>query len=224
MSKVRAIQTRQLDFRLHIREASESGEFSGLASVFNVPVPSYQEIVLPGAFAETIKRHESAGTMPTVLYQHNIREPIGRITQLEETDEGLAFTGKLSLGVQRGNETHILMRDEVITTVSIGFMPVSWRRDEPEKGWIAHEEVDLWEISPVTFAAQAEAKIQQVRAAMIAGGTPSKRDLEAVLRDAGFSKREALAIVAEGYGGIVERRDDASGLDHLRQLVQVIQS
>ena len=62
-------------------------------------------------------------------------------------------------------------------------------------------EVDLFEISIVTFPMLPDAKVTGVKS------ITTERDFEQFLRDAGFSKSEAVAVTLHGFKGLAKRRD-----------------
>jgi len=137
----------------------ETGVFTGYAATFSKKPDSYGDIIEPGAFAKTLKE---AGNRVKILWNHNTLEPIGKPDELLEDDKGLLVKGKLSLGVQRAKEVLSLMKDGVITEMSIGY-------DTLKESWqdgIRHlQEVRLWDVSPVTFAANPEAIVLSVKKA-----------------------------------------------------------
>lgn len=144
----------------------ETGIFDGHASTFSKVPDSYGDVVDPGAFAKTIK--ENMARIKT-LWNHSVMEPIGKPTALAEDKEGLAFTIQLSLGVQRARELLSLMKDGVVTEMSIGYDTLK----ETWAGGIRHlQEVRLWDVSPVTFAANPEAVIVNVKKATTFGDLP----------------------------------------------------
>ena len=77
------------DFSLEIKDVSESGVIEGYASVFGGTPDSYGDVVLPGAFAETLVKHRREGTMPLMLWGHQASElPIGDWVDMAEDARG----------------------------------------------------------------------------------------------------------------------------------------
>ena len=72
----------------------------------------------------------------------------------------------------------------------------------------------------MTFPANQDAMISEVRAAFAAGKVPEKRDVEAILRDSGLSRKAAQALLANGYAGLLSLRDadDAASNDVTAEL------
>jgi len=135
----------------------EEGTFSGYASTFSDVPDSYGDIVDPGAFKKTLKAQKG---QIVSLFNHNIMEPIGKPTEMYEDEKGLLIKAKLSLGVQRARETLALMKDGVITKMSIGYQTIK----EKTIDGIRHlQEIKLYDVSPVVFAANTEAVITGVK-------------------------------------------------------------
>jgi HK97 family phage prohead protease len=197
--------TRRRAVPFQIKVAEESGTFSGYGSVFGT-VDSYNEVVVPGAFAKSLEKHKAEGTMPAMLWQHRAAEPIGSYTLMREDDRGLYVEGALAKGVRQADEAHILMRmvPPAIRGLSIGYIPEEDSFDH-ESRVTTLTQIDLWEVSPVTFAANADAKVESVRAALLGQDMPSQREVEILLRDAGFSRRQAKGLLTHGYRGLARR-------------------
>ena len=143
-----------------VKEVDEElGVFTGYAATFSKTPDSWGDIIDPGAFKKTLKE---AGNRVKILWNHHILEPIGKPTEIAEDDKGLLVKGKLSLGVQRAREVLSLMKDGVITEMSIGYDPI---KETWEKGIRHLQEIRLWDVSPVTFAANPEAVVLNVKKA-----------------------------------------------------------
>ena len=145
-------------FKFEVKQVDEeAGTFEGYAATFSKRPDSYGDIIDKGAFSKTIKE---AGNRVKILFNHSVMEPIGKPTELSEDDKGLFVKGKLSLGVQRAREVLNLMKDGVITEMSIGYDPMK----EAYQAGVRHlQELRLWDTSPVVFAANAEAVITSVK-------------------------------------------------------------
>lgn len=139
-------------------------EFSGYGSVYGTLIDTYVPTrILPGAFTKTLS--EQAHRVK-ILWQHDASEPIGKPLVLREDARGLFLRAQLS-ATPRGKDAAELLRDGVLTELSIGFDPVrSTTVDEgPGVGQVRHiHELKLWEISLVTFAANPDARVEQVHA------------------------------------------------------------
>lgn len=198
---------------LEVKKVTEAGEFAGYGSVFGV-IDSYRERVAPGAFKASLKEHREKDTMPAMLWQHAPSQPVGVFTVMREDDRGLYVEGKLALDTQQGKEAHALLGMGAVRGLSIGFLPRKSEVDETaDPPIVTLTEVELWEVSIVTFPANPDANVEAVRARMEGGEVPTKRDAERILRDAGFSRARAKALLAHGYEGLMRdaQTDDVAG-------------
>lgn len=176
----------------------ESGTFEGYGNVFGV-LDSYDEIVAPGAFAESLEETASAGRTIPVLWQHNMSAPIGVYTSVTEDHVGLKVIGQLAVPqVQQANEALALMKMRAITDMSIGYYVRDSSTDETT-GIRTLKKVDLVEVSLVTLGACPTAQINAVKARIDAGDFLTVREFEELLREQGFSGVAAARIAERGY-------------------------
>lgn len=180
------MKTKHLDFPFEVKEIREDGWFSGYGSVFGVK-DSYNEIVVHGAFAKSIEVRK-----PALLWQHRSDEPIGVYDVIREDDVGLYMEGRMALKTQRGAEGHELMKMGAVSGLSIGFVTLLDEYDR-KSGITYLKEVDLWETSIVTFPANQSARVTGVKSISEILTLP---EIEDCLRDAGFSRRESIALIA----------------------------
>lgn len=190
---------------IQIKSISDDGTIEGYGSVFGVR-DNYDDVIAKGAFAGSLTLHKSEGTMPAMLWQHDPNEPIGVWSEMSEDDRGLLVKGRLALETTRGKEAYALLKLGAISGLSIGFMSKQWTYDR-ETDVRTLTEIDLWEVSMVTFPANEKAQITNVKAASEDLAAP--KDAERILRDAGFSKADATAFVSRVMQMGEERRDSA---------------
>lgn len=176
-------------FPFEIKTISETGAFTGYASVFGNE-DLWGDIVVAGAFSKSI-----AEKKPAMLWQHNSDEPIGVWAVIKEDEKGLYVEGQLLIdGVAKAKEAYELLAAKAISGLSIGYRAVSWewrKKDDSKDEVRLLKEIDLWEISLVTFPANTEARVGDVK------DLNTLRDIEGFLRDAGCSRNEAKGIIAQ---------------------------
>lgn len=202
------------EFRLDVKNLAEDGTFEGYGSIFG-NVDCYRESVVKGAFSKSLKKHEQDNNPVLMLWQHSWEDPIGVWKELKEDDRGLYGVGEINLDVQKGREAYSLMKQRALTGLSIGYKEVKYT-DNAEVRLL--EEIDLYEISPVTFPANEEARIstvkserfQQFAQKMRNGLPPSIKEFEDVLRDAGISKSMATRIASVGYAKAIRSESDST--------------
>jgi HK97 family phage prohead protease len=178
-------------FALQIKAAGDDGTVEGYGSVFGVR-DNCDDVIAKGAFIQSLKDHKAAGTMPAMLWQHDADKPIGVWTEMVEDEKGLRIKGQLAMETVKGKEAHALLKMGAINGLSIGFMSKQWAYDrETEVRTLT--EIDLWEVSLVTFPANEKARVTNVKSA---DEMATPKDAEKALRDAGFSKSDATAFVS----------------------------
>ena len=166
-------ERKKLNFTLDLKSIDTNGRFAGYASVFNI-VDNQRDIILCGAFAQTVKGRASEIKF---LWQHQQEEPIGIFDQIFEDKRGLYVEGRLLLNVQRAKEAHTLLKAGAISGLSIGYSPVRYTIDA-STGIRKLSEVELWEISLVTFPANEAANVTVVKQLMpINDETPGFDDM-----------------------------------------------
>jgi HK97 family phage prohead protease len=198
MHRKSAQMRRTRDFDFEIKAVEKNGTFTGYGSVFGVK-DSYGEIVAPGAFKASLKARAERGRKLPVLWQHRSGEPIGVYDAVKEDATGLWVEGRLLVNeVARAKEAHALMGAGAVTGLSIGYFVIADSWNEKEKVRTLTE-LDLQEVSPVTFPANDEARIETVKSKLQAGQQPTLREFEELLREKGFSRADAEHIAVFGF-------------------------
>ena len=159
---MKKMEMEKKEFDLEIKSVDESGIFMGYGSVFNFK--DFQgDIVLPGAFSKSISKK-----MPVMLWQHSSYDPIGIYTEISEDEKGLKLTGRLLINeIAKAREAYALLKAGAIRGLSIGYVPLKYDRRNDDKGYFEGrdlKEVDLWEVSLVTFPANPKAVVGNVKA------------------------------------------------------------
>ncbi|MDE1484596.1 HK97 family phage prohead protease [Xenorhabdus bovienii] len=210
---------KRLDVPLKIKSVSDSGEFEGYGSVFGVK-DSYDDIVLPGAFENSLKQWGEKGGLPALLWQHRMDEPIGIYTEMKEDEVGLYLKGRLLIDDDPlAKRAHAHLKAGSLSGLSIGYLLKEWEYDRTKEAFLL-KELDLWEVSLVTFPANDEARVSEVKSAFARGDIPAPKSIERVLRDVGLSRSQAKAFMAEGYGALSLRdaETDVSILNALKTI------
>lgn len=210
-------ETKYIAAPLEIKELTDEGQFAGYASVFGV-TDLGGDIIAPGAFRRSLREHRKAKTMPKMLWQHRADMVPGAFSHFEEDEKGLFNEGQLALDTQLGRETHALLKLGALDGESIGYVPVKWAFDE-ETGVRTLKEVDLWEVSIVTFPMNPAARVSAIKR-IAPEGIKTIREFEDFLRDAGgFSHAQAKAIASRGFKP-TDHRDGDGGVEELALLIQ----
>jgi uncharacterized protein len=196
-----AKRSRALAFEM---KSLDDGAFEGYASLFNREDLGH-DVIVPGAFRDSLLNRGAARIK--MLFQHDPGEPIGVWDEIREDARGLYVRGRLMTAVSKAREVLALMRAGALDGLSIGFKAVKARRDAAN-GVRRLEQIDLWEISVVTFPMLPGARVESVKSPRFAHAAPTMRDFERWLtRDAGLTRTEARAICHSGFSGLKALRD-----------------
>lgn len=144
------------------KPSQKKGVIVGYASFFNV-IDQQRDQIAKGAFTNTLKAWYLSGKFPKMLWQHDLAQPIGVWTHLREDAKGLYAKGRLALGVVKADEAYLLLKEGALEGLSIGFLTRQARQDKERKSRILLD-IDLVEISLVTFGSNPQARIQHVKA------------------------------------------------------------
>jgi len=193
-------------------KSDAKGVFTGYGSIFGNEDQG-NDIVAKGAFTKSL--NERPASKVKMLFQHKTDEPIGVFTEIYEDQKGLFVKGQLAMGTQKGRETYELLKMGALDGMSIGFKadPQKQGYNENKRGVRTLKEVDLMEISLVTFPMNEEAMVQSVK-----GNLKSIRDWEKILRDAGGLSRTEAKIGAKALAESLNQRD----ADENKQLVALL--
>lgn len=177
------------------REPDQDGVFEGYASVFGI-VDQGMDVVERGAFTKSL----GSGRKVKMLWQHDQSQPIGVWDEIREDERGLYVKGRVLKEVQKGREAQALMKAGAMDSMSIGYRTIE-AMQEGNGSVRKLLEIDLFEVSLVTFPMLPEAMVTDVKSIQ------TERDFERFLRDAGYSKKEATAVTLHGFKALTDRRD-----------------
>ncbi len=125
---------------------------SGYASLFGKSDQG-GDIVEPGAYEASLAN----GRQVKMLWQHDPAQPIGVWDEVREDAKGLWVKGRLLTDVAKGREAASLIGAGAIDGLSIGYRTVKARKDD--KGGRLLSELELWEVSLVTFPMLPDARV-----------------------------------------------------------------
>lgn len=135
---------------------TDNAVIEGYASLFG-ETDQGGDVVQPGAYATSLKALAAAGRQVKMLWQHDPAQPIGVWDEVREDARGLYVKGRLLESVARGREAQALVEAGAIDGLSIGYRTVTAGRDE--KGRRLLTELELWEVSLVTFPMLPSARV-----------------------------------------------------------------
>ena len=128
----------------------------GYASLFGA-TDQGGDIVGTGAYARSLTALSGAGRSIKMLWQHDPSQPIGVWDEVVEDANGLWVKGRLLDTIAKGREAAALIEAGAIDGLSIGYRTV--RATKNTKGQRLLEELELWEVSLVTFPMLPSARV-----------------------------------------------------------------
>lgn len=174
------------------KEAGEikPGFIKGVATT--PKLDSYDDIIAVGAFEASIKDRGVTGPRAVkMLAQHDTRAVIGNWLSLKYDGDKLLAEGQIDLENQKGLEYYGHVKKDQIGSLSVGFSTQTRQYDEETyvrtiiKG-------DLREISLVTFPANEDAIITQVKS----DEAMRLSEIEKlVVQECGLSRRQSQALI-----------------------------
>lgn len=206
------MKTKHLARPFKIKSLEADGTFTGYGSVFGV-TDSYGDVVEKGAFVGSLEAWATKGRLPALLWQHDQHEPIGVYTKMVEDDHGLYVEGRLLVDDDPlAKRAYAHLKAGSVSGLSIGFsIPKGGGEWDSKSETYRLKQVELWEVSLVTFPANESAQVGAVKSAI-----ESPREFERFLRDAGLSRTQAKALMAGGYKALEPR--DADGEELIESL------
>jgi len=193
-------ELKHLTFETEIKSDAQ-GVFTGYGSIFGNEDQG-NDIMKKGAFTKSLTKRPASKVK--MLYQHKTDEPIGIFTDMYEDNKGLYVKGQLAMGTQKGREAYELLKMGALDGMSIGFKadPDKQGYNENKRGVRTLKEVDLMEISLVTFPMNESALIETVK-----GNAKNIREWEKILREAGGLSRTESKIGAKALSESLNQRD-----------------
>lgn len=187
------------------------GQFSAYASVFGNK-DSYGDVVMPGAFAEDLKRWEESGNPIPLLFGHNMSDPdynIGHVLSATEDDKGLLVTAQLDLENPKALQTYRMLKGRRVNQMSFAYDVLEAGEAQREMDGAKEQVYELrklkvYEVSVVTIGANQETEVLAVKAAADAllSGTKAGRAIsaknEAELRKAHEAIGNVLSAIGQG--------------------------
>lgn len=148
----------KFDKNIEIKALEDSSNLliSGYASCFE-NVDHHNDIIQKGCFANSLLNDKSI----KLLWQHDAKYPIGKINKLKEDNYGLYFEAEILSTLAKGREVIELIKNHIIDSVSIGFRAIESYLNNDSVRVITKAE--LFEISLVTFPANNQSKISNIK-------------------------------------------------------------
>lgn len=197
------------------------GEFIGYASVFGNK-DSYGDIVLQGAFSNTLAEWERKGIPIPLLWGHNTSDPdfnVGYVTA-EEDDRGLKVHGYLDMESPKAAQTYRLLKSGRVNQMSFAYSVVDGAYVKPEgegksgrDAYYELRELDLYEVSIVPIGANQETEILAVKSAVGALQAKAGKVLSAKNESALRGALDMAKGIVAAIEGVLPEQDSADEED-----------
>jgi len=210
-------------------DGQPAGEFSGYGAVFG-NVDAHGDIILPGAFADSIAERKAQGRPVPMHLMHRVYGgdglPVGVWTDLSEDDKGLKVTGKISgMNTDAGRLLFERVKDGALGGLSIGYKVRpngATYGKKPGDAKRTLKSLDLKEISLVDDPSNALSRVNEMkRLSFKADGTDFAVDLEAAI-DGVAAAISMQDKVMQSYYGSGSAKDAALLMDRLRDAYEAL--
>lgn len=169
---VTQFKTKAFNVKAASEEDAVAGIFEGYAAVFGNK-DSYGDIILPGAFADSLATYGKDGAGVPCYWSHQVSDPmknIGVTLSAIEDDHGLRVRVQLDLDNPNGAYVHKLLAEGRATQMSFMYTIVegAWVDKAADEGGSYYElrKLNLWEVSVVALGANQETEIISVKTAL----------------------------------------------------------
>lgn len=211
-----------LNFGMELKELSEKDmSFIAYGSTFDTDLVN--DRIEKGAYTGVIEKAKRTNKYPKLLYQHNYKDVVGVIEDLNEDDRGLLVNGRF-IDTTKGRDTYTETKEGAIDSMSIGFTIGEHEIDKKTNLRSIKELSELPEISFVTYPANPEATLVSIKNVVENSGKIDIRALEGILRDAGLSRTEAKKLLAGGTPALnlrdAEKQSSNEDLENLNAKLQ----
>jgi HK97 family phage prohead protease len=185
----------------------EEGQFEAIVSVFGNK-DSYGDIVVPGAFTDTLAEWAAKGDPIPVYWSHRMDDPdynIGWVLDAKETSEGLYVKAQLDLESTKAAQVYRLLKGRRVTQFSFAYDidEAAWVEKDGES-WYELRKLGLHEVGPTPIGANQETELLAVKAAAhhaetyvaaVKAGRVISAKNETTLREAQASLEDAAAQI-----------------------------
>lgn len=149
----------------------EDGQFEAVVSVFGNK-DSYGDVVLPGAFTDTLADWAAKGDPIPVIWSHDWRDPfshLGEVLKAEERDGGLWVRGQLDLDNEKAAQVYRLLKGRRVTQFSFAYDVIEgeWV-EKDDQSFYELRKLALHEVGPCLIGVNQETELLAVKAADLA--------------------------------------------------------
>lgn len=146
----------------------EEGQFEAIVSAFGNK-DSYGDVVIPGAFADSLKEWEASGDPIPVYWSHRMDDPdynIGWVLEAKEVDEGLWVKAQLDPDSAKAQQVYRLLKGRRVTQFSFAYDigEAAWVEKDGDS-WYELRKLSIYEVGPTPIGANQETELLAVKSA-----------------------------------------------------------
>lgn len=181
---------------------------------------AYDFSIAKGAYLSLI----AEGVTPKMFFNHSAQDvPIGKWVELSEDDVGLKVVGQFTQGVTKAKDVYLALKDGTVDGLSVGIGFYADDVEEKDDGTFEVLKVSaLPEISVCSFPADGKARVTKTLSTDELDERISQietlRDIEALLRELGLSKRQSGWLVSQAKTAIASVNRSDSEQEELKAL------
>lgn len=198
-----------------LKSADDNGKVEGYASTWTKTPDSYGDIVVKGAFTETLQKRAETGHPFPLCYGHDLNQIIGKVDKIEEDDTGLKIEASF-LSSALAQEKRELVKEGIVWQFSFAYdiLGAEQPTEEERKSGIMQKltKLDLYEISLVPVPANQTAIVTDIKSAeepeVKSGKRNSAKDADAI--------RQAITLLQGVLGELDEVDDTDDGEDDVK--------
>lgn len=193
------------EFRTQVKAVGDAdglkeGQYRAIVSVFDVE-DSWGDVVMPGAFTETLAEWAASGDPLPIIWSHDWRNPfshLGVVVEAEETEKGLLILGEILDRDTNPTAAHVygLLKGRRVTQSSFAY-------DILDSGWATRDgdevfelrRLKLHEVGPCLLGVNQETELLDVKARAIAAQVKAGRVLSQTNYDRLSAARDSISEV-----------------------------
>lgn len=184
-------------------KAGDNGIVEGYASTWTKTPDAYGDIVIKGAFTETLKKRKATGHPFPLCFNHDFDQIIGAVAEAEEDDFGLKIKASF-LNTALAQEKRELVKEGIVWQFSFAYSVLGSEEPtaEEKKQGIFQKltKLDLYEVSLVPVPANQTAIVTEI-----------KNDSEVETKDAEVEEKSG-------------RRNSKKDADAIKEAITLLQS
>lgn len=192
----------------------DSGQFEALVSVFGNK-DSYGDVVMPGAFTQTLAEWKASGRPIPVFYSHRIDDPeynLGYVVEAKEIEAtstspaGLWVKGQLRLSNSKAKDVLEQFKDGTLAQFSFAYdvREGGYAKSDALGDYYELRNLKLYEVGPTVIGANQETELLSVKALdALLSGVKAGRVLSA-------KNETTLRGAYDAIGQVLAALDDSS--------------